>query len=290
VGKMMSRNSIFKILISTGPVLIFSVFSSLVVFLIYNLGENFTDLVAGKEFASVIFGLFKELKDPIAGTLMITVFSVGISTPAGIITGVYLHEYASKKVKKHGIDLFRYLSSLPSIIIGVFGLVMIISLNHFFGSSIRTGIFISAISLSILILPYIVHSTVNALSMIPESTRFTALSLGAKKYQNILFVLLPESISGILGGVVLSIGRAAEDTAVIMLTGAAAFAGIPSKLNDAFEALPFFIYYKSSEYQGSLEMTEIFLSSIIIILISTIFITTAGKISGKIKKGNRGIK
>ena len=286
----MRKNRIFKKVILIGPALILSLFTGLLIFLIFNLMSNFIDLMSKMEVSNILIRLIKDLKDPIAGTLMITMFSVIISTPIGVITGVYLHEYSKGFFRKQGINLFRYLSSLPSIVIGVFGLIMIISINHFFGSNIRTGILISAISLSILILPYIVQSTVNALSMIPESTRVTALTLGAKKYQNIIHVLLPESISGILGGIVLSIGRAAEDTAVIMLTGAAAFAGIPSKLNDAFEALPFFIYYKSSECQGSFEMTEIFLSSLIIITISTIFIMTADKISMKLKNRSKGIK
>ena len=145
----------------------------------------------------------------------------------------------------------------------------VITLNSLLAGGARTGFAVSAASLALLILPYIVQSTTGALSMVSGEIRITALSLGAKKYQNILFVLLPECVQGILGGIVLSIGRAAEDTAVIMLTGAAAYAGIPSGFNDAFEALPFFIYYKSSEYQGKMETAEIFIASAIIIIIST---------------------
>lgn len=287
---MSIKNNIFKVSIYSGPVLVFILIAGLMYFLFYNLILQFAEIFKEAEPDKIILKLYKDLKDPVVGTLLITFASVIISTPLGIITGIYLHEYAGAGMRRHGINLFRYLSSLPSIVIGVFGLVLIISLNHLFGTGIRTGMMISALSLAFLVLPYIVHSTVNALSMIPETTRITALSLGAKKYQNIFHVLLPESISGIFGGIVLSIGRAAEDTAVIMLTGAAAFAGIPSKLNDSFEALPFFIYYKSSEYQGKLELTEIFLASLIIIIISIVFILTADKISSKMKKKSKGIK
>jgi len=287
---MSLKNKAFKFFAYLGPVFILLVFAGLLSFIFFNLYQNFTELSKEQTCLSIFLELFADLKSPIAGTLLITISSVAISTPIGIITGIYLHEYAGEKIRIHGINLFKYLSTIPSIIIGVFGLVMIISINQFFDRNLRTGLTVSALSLSLLILPYIVQSTVNALSMIPKDLRVTALSIGAKKHQNIIYILLPECITAILGGVVLSIGRAAEDTAVIMLTGAAAFAGIPSKFNDAFEALPFFIYYKSSESQGTLELAHIFTASLIIIVISTLFIFSADKITQKFHRKLKGIK
>jgi len=284
---MSAKNSLFKIFTLSGPLLVFTIFITMILFLIYNLQLNVTELLQDNNLITVIFELLQNLKSPIIGTLMITFFSVLIAAPAGIITGIYLHEYAGSRVKMHGINLFKYLSSAPSIIIGVCGLVLIITLNHLLYSQLRTGLFVSAISLALLVLPYMVHSTVNALAMIPAEIRLTAVALGAKKHQNIIRVLLPEAITPILSGIVLSIGRSAEDTAVIMLTGAAAFAGIPAKFNDAFEALPFFIYYKSSEAQGAQDLALIFSAAIIIIVISSLFIYIADR---TVKKFERRIK
>lgn len=287
---MRPKKILFSMLLRTGPGLIISILAGLAVFIIWNLYFRILQAAENKETAEIIIRFWKDLKDPVAGTVLVTLAAVAIAAPAGIVTGIYLHEYAGSKISKFGIDLFRYLSSVPSIIIGVFGLIMIISLNSVLDSGARTGFAVSAVSLALLVLPYIVQSTAGALSMVPEDIRLTALSLGAKKYQNILFVLLPECVQGILGGIVLSIGRAAEDTAVIMLTGAAAYAGIPSGINDAFEALPFFIYYKSSEYQGSLETAEIFIASAIIIIISTVFILAAEKMSVLMRSKMKGEK
>lgn len=287
---MIKRRVIFKIVMASGPLIITVLLAALAYFILSNIYFKTVEAAQGKEMFKVLLSVWKDIKNPISGTLIVTAGSIIIAAPLGIMTGVYLHEYSSPKISVFGINLFRYLSSVPSIVIGVFGLIMILSLNHIFGVGIRTGLLISVLSLSMLVLPYIVQSTFSALSMVPDSLRNTSLSLGAKKYQNIIYVLLPESIHGILAGVVLSIGRAAEDTAVIMLTGAAAFAGIPSAINDSFEALPFFIYYKSSEYQGKIELAEIFIAAALIIIISGLFILLSERISSGMKKKFRGEK
>lgn len=287
---MRVKKTAFGLFLRTGPLLLIAILTGLAVFIIWNLFARTAMAAEDTAAAEIILKFWKDLKDPVAGTVLITLAAVAIAAPSGIITGIYLHEYADRRISRFGTDLFRYLSSVPSIIIGVFGLIMIISLNSLLDGGARTGFAVSAVSLALLVLPYIVQSTAGALSMVPEDIRLTALSLGAKKYQNILFVLLPECVQGILGGIVLSIGRAAEDTAVIMLTGAAAYAGIPSGLNDAFEALPFFIYYKSSEYQGKMETAEIFIASAVIIIISTAFIIAAERLSTLMKSKMKGEK
>ncbi len=91
--------------------------------------------------------------------------------------------------------------------------------------------------------------------------------LGATKMQNIFFVLLSASFSGIISGIILSIGRCAEDTAVIMLTGAVATAGIPKSIFSGFEALPFYIYYISSQYTDDMELMKGYGACLILLLI-----------------------
>ncbi|MBN1969383.1 MAG: ABC transporter permease subunit [Candidatus Delongbacteria bacterium] len=283
-------NKLFRFFSYIGPIIISIIIIGLIYFLVLSIIENFIKIDNVKLDMKFINTVYLDLKSPIVGTLLITFASVIISIPVGIATAVYLNEYSGKKFRNFGVNLFKYLSSVPSIIIGLFGLVLIITMNKIFNSDFRTGIAVSVFSLTLLILPYIVYSTISALSMVSDDLRITALSLGAKKYQNIIKVLLPESLIGVLGGIILSIGRAAEDTAVIMLTGVAAFAGIPSKFNDSYEALPFFIYYRSGEAQTDFEVLEMFVAALLLILISGLMTFFAGRMSEKFKRKLKGLK
>jgi phosphate transport system permease protein len=95
-----------------------------------------------------------------------------------------------------------------------------------------------------------------SLEELPSDIRRTALALGATRLQNIAYVLIPNALSGISSGVFLAIGRCAEDTAVILLTGVVATAGVPSSLLSQYEALPFYIYYISSQYSNPAELSN----------------------------------
>jgi len=83
--------------------------------------------------------------------------------------------------------------------------------------------------------------------------------------QNIIYVLIPKSLSGIISGVILAIGRCAEDTAVIMLTGVVASAGVPKSLLANYEALPFYIYYISSQYMNEEELSSGYGAAIVLL-------------------------
>ena len=85
--------------------------------------------------------------------------------------------------------------------------------------------------------------------------------------QNLFRVLLPQSLPGLLSGIILAIGRCAEDTAVIMLTGVVASAGVPQSLLSNYEALPFYIYYVSSQYADQRELATGYGASILLLLI-----------------------
>ncbi len=219
-----------------------------------------------------------ELFPPIVGTILITFFSVAIATPVGVVTGIFISEYCSLKIKEFLIFIFKMLSSLPSILYGLFGFIMMLTINKIFNSDFKPCFFLSALSLSFLILPYIVHATIVGFSQIDFQLRELPLTLGAKKYQAIFKVYLPEAISFISSGIALAIGRAAEDTAVIMLTGVAAFAGIPSSLLAPYEALPFFIFYSTQENVTNEKIKLIYLAALIIIVISSIFIFLSKKV------------
>lgn len=224
----------------------------------------------------VLDGLFPA----IVGTILLVILTICFAIPVGIGAGIYLAEYADYHTKRVVNIFFDTLSAIPSIVIGLFGLSLIIFINKYLHTRIYTGLIISSLSLAVLVLPYIVRSTELALEGIPLSTRIAALSLGATKIQNILYVLLPKSLPGILSGVLLSVGRCASDVAVIMLTGAVANAGVPRSIFDNYEALPFFIFYISSEYRNNAELMNGYSASLILLIIC-IFLFIISTIMGK---------
>jgi phosphate transport system permease protein len=200
--------------------------------------------------------VFDGLFPAIIGTLLLIVLSISFAVPTGLATGIFLAEYCPPQIKWFFSLLFDILAGIPSIVIGLFGFSLTIFLHHYLYSRLFPCLLISALSLAFLVLPYIIRTTQVALETLPLHLRLTAPGLGATKLQNIFHVLLPSSMGSILNGIILAIGRCAEDTAVIMLTGAVAVAGIPKSVFSNFEALPFYIYYISSEYADNSELIK----------------------------------
>lgn len=211
----------------------------------------------------VFGGLFPAM----VGTFLLIILSVGIALPLGLCAGIYLAEYASPKARTVFGFMVDLLAGIPSIVVGLFGFSITIFLHHVYNSRIYPCLLISALSLAFLVLPYIIKTTQGAIERIPLLTRLTAPGLGATKLQNVMLVLLPLALSDIISGVVLAIGRCAEDTAVIMLTGVVATAGVPRSLFASFEALPFFIYYTASEYTDPAELVKGYGAALILLLI-----------------------
>ena len=211
--------------------------------------------------------VFGGLFPAIVGTLFLVALSIGIALPFGLASGIFLAEYASSRVKWFLSLVFDILAGIPSIVVGLFGFSITIFLHHFFSGKIFPCLLISSLSLSFLVLPYIIRTTQISLESLPLQVRVTAPCLGATKLENIFYVLLPSSMSGIISGIVLAIGRCAEDTAVIMLTGAVATAGIPKSVFSSFEALPFYIYYMASEYSGPSQLMKGYGAALILLII-----------------------
>jgi phosphate transport system permease protein len=131
---------------------------------------------------------------------------------------------------------------------------------------------LSSACIALLVLPYLIRLTQIALEGLPEHVRLLGPSLGYTRWQNIRHVLLPSAGTAIFSGIVLAIGRAAEDTAVIMLTGVVANAGIPRALSDKFEALPFSIFYLTAEHRDDFELQKAFGSALVLLaLTGTLF-------------------
>lgn len=219
--------------------------------------------------------VFNGLFPAIVGTLILIILSVCWAIPMGIGSGIYLAEYATGKTKKILNVFFDILAGLPSIVVGLFGFSITVFLNKHLSDHIYPCLFISSLALAFLVLPYIIRTTQAALEEVPVLLRMTAPALGASKLQNIIRVLLPQSLSGIISGVILATGRCAEDTAVIMLTGVVASTGIPGSLFSNYEALPFYIYYISSQYSNQKELTTAYGAALILLSICLILFSLA---------------
>jgi phosphate transport system permease protein len=219
--------------------------------------------------------VFDGIWPAMAGTLFLVLLSAGMAIPVGVAAGIYLSEYASDKMHAFSTFAVDLLAGIPSIVMGLFGFSMIIVLRRIFVPEAKTCIFLAAVCIAMLILPYMVRTTMNALTGIPENLRLIGPGLGLTQWQNIRYILLPVSGRGILSGVILSVGRAAEDTAVILLTGVVAQASIPKSLWGKFEALPFRIFYLAAEHRSPEQLNQAFGAALILLIMTGVLFSLA---------------
>ncbi len=180
----------------------------------------------------------------ILGTFYLALGAVIFALPIGVLSGMYLNEYAQDnfflRILKVGIN---NLAGVPSIVFGLFGLAVFVKFFGF-GVSILSG----SLTLGIMILPVIISTTIESLKTVPDSFREAALGIGATKWQTIKEIVLPSALPGILTGVVLAIGRAAGETAPILFTAATFFSKkLPSSILSPVQALPYHIYALMTE-------------------------------------------
>lgn len=218
------------------------------------------------------------------GTLCLIALTILLALLPGIGCGIFLAEYAPCRLKNWGNSIIDTLAGTPSIIMGLFGFTLILFLRNTFWPEANTSLILAASCLALLVLPVIIVNTREALESVPAETRISAATLGMSKIQCIRYLLLPTVSRGILSGVILAIGRSAEDTAVIMLTGAVANSGLPDGLGSKFEALPFSIYVTAAEYQDELELAQGFGSALVLLCFSSIILFCATMIEKRFKQ------
>ena len=181
----------------------------------------------------------------IVGTLFLALGTIGIALPLGMATAVYLSEYAKVGRFTRTVRLaIVTLAGVPSIVFGLFGLGLFVIFLRF-GASILAG----CLTLACMILPIIIVSSEEALRAVPQSLREGSLALGATKWQTIYKNVLPYSMSGMLTGSILGIGRAAGETAPILLTVAAFYLPkLPKSVFDQVMALPYHLYVLATQH------------------------------------------
>ena len=179
----------------------------------------------------------------IVGTFFLIVGSSIISFPIGIMSGIYMNEYATNgKVVRFIRIMTNNLSGVPSVVFGLFGMSLFVNALGW-GDSIIAGSF----TLALMSLPLIIRTTEEALKSIDDSFRHGSLALGATKLQTIRRVVLPMAFPNIITGLILSVGRVSGETAPILFTVAAYFLPqLPGSIFDQCMALPYHLYVIST--------------------------------------------
>jgi len=180
----------------------------------------------------------------IVGTILLVVGTMLFSLPLGVLSAIYLVEYARDNFFTRLIKLSVVnLSGIPSIVYGLFGFTLFVVFLRL-GTSILAG----SLTLAIMSLPVIITATKEALESVPASFREISLSLGATKWQTVRYCVLPYAVPGILTGTVLSLSRAAGETAPILFTVAAFYLPrLPRSVFDQVMALPYHLYVISTQ-------------------------------------------
>lgn len=179
----------------------------------------------------------------IVGTFYLILGSSLISFPIGIMSGIYMNEYATNgKLVRFIRVMTNNLSGVPSVVFGLFGMSLFVNTLGW-GDSIIAGSF----TLALMSLPLIIRTTEEALKSIDDSFRHGSLALGASKLQTIQRVVLPMAFSNIITGLILSVGRVSGETAPILFTVAAYFLPqLPESIFDQCMALPYHLYVIST--------------------------------------------
>ncbi len=181
----------------------------------------------------------------IFGTFLVTLITALLAVPLGMCSAIYLNEYATQGRLTRLIRLsIRNLSGVPSIVYGLFGVILFVNIMRFGTSVLSAGL-----TLGLMTLPWTITASEEALKTVPNSYREGALALGATKWQSIRTNVLPYAVPGMLTGTVLGLARAAGETAPILFTGAAFFLPyLPKSPGDQFMALPYHLYIMATQH------------------------------------------
>ena len=221
----------------------------------------------------------------ILGTFLLSTGAIFFALPLGLLTAIWLTEYNSGhrgfiRVIRVAVDS---LAGVPSIVFGLFGLAFFVKFMGF-GVSILSG----SLVLGILILPTIIRTAEEAILSVPKTFKEASLALGATQWQTAYKIILPNALPGILTGVILSIGRAAGETAPILMTAATFFTmRLPNSLFSEVMALPYHIYALMTEGTSPKQLGIAYGTALVLLVLVLIINSIAIIIRNKIKKDRK---
>ncbi|MDR2942876.1 MAG: phosphate ABC transporter permease PstA [Treponema sp.] len=221
---------------------------------------------------SFLFGKEDGILPMIVTTLYVVLVSIITALPIGIATAVFLNEYSGNSPLIRILRLaIETLAGIPSIIYGLFGLLMFCRMLNF-GQSIIAGAF----TLSIMILPVIIRTTEESLKSIPDTFREGSLALGATKFQTIVHVVLPSALPGIVTSVILAVGRVVGESAPVLLT-VGLTKNMPRTIFESGRTLTIHLYYLTNEAVRPEDFGIAFATAFVLIIL-VVIINTATKI------------
>ena len=233
--------------------------------------------------------IFGGIGPEVLGTIYLTLGAMFFAVPMGVIAAIYLCEYARAG---RVISLLRIcistLAGVPSIVFGLFGLAFFLNTIHISNSK---SVLAGSLTLALLILPTIIRASEEAILAVPRTYKEAALSLGAGRWHTIMTVILPAALPGILTGTVISMGRAAGETAPIIFT-AAVSVGRPllplQALSQPTPALPWNIYNLCTEHEAADEIRHVqygmvFTLVALVLLLNIFAIVMRARISKKLR-------
>ena len=205
----------------------------------------------------------------IVGTVCLMVGAIVFSFPIGVMSGIYINEYAKDGfIKKFIKQMTNNLAGVPSIVFGLFGMAMFVQ-GFKFGDSILAG----SLTLGLLVLPVVIRTTEEALKSIDNSFRIGSLALGASKFQTITRVIFPMAVPNIITGLILSMGRISGETAPILFTVAAYFLPkLPHSVFDQVMALPYHLYVISTSGTNVVESRKMAYGTAVVLILIVLFL------------------
>ncbi|MDR3076531.1 MAG: phosphate ABC transporter permease PstA [Synergistaceae bacterium] len=210
---------------------------------------------------------------PLVGSLQLTAVSMMFAFPIGVLTAVYFSEYSADGALTKILRLaVRSLASVPSVVLGLFGLAFFCTFLRFGTSLLSAGL-----TLGCLALPTLITASETALLNVPREFRDASYALGATQWQTIYRVVLPSAMPGIITGGILCIGRVAGETAPIMFTGAVFFApGFARNIFDTVMALPYHIYVLATAGTHIDKTEPLQYGTILVLLVMVLGVSMAG--------------
>jgi phosphate transport system permease protein len=200
---------------------------------------------------------------PLLGTIYLMAIVAAFAIPIGVLSAVYLVEYQrSSRMRSIWRIVVANLAGVPSIVYGLLGLGLFVYFLEFGRSLIASGL-----TLGVLVLPIVIAASREAIQAVPPSVREASLALGATKWETVRHHVLPYAMPGILTGVILSLSRAAGETAPILLTGVAFYmSGPPTSLFSQFTALPYHIYAVATQTMSGMSGSPMVYGSALVLM------------------------
>lgn len=271
---MKTKSVIFKTFVYTAAALTFAI----LIFIIADLFIKGVPYIKPEMFALKYSSSNLSMMPAIINTMIMVVLAILMAGPVGIITAIYLNEYASstnfliKPVKLTS----QTLAGIPSIVYGLFGSLFFVT---FLGW--KYSLLAGACTLAIMILPIVITSTEEALLSVSKDLREASFGLGAMNLRTIFRIVLPSAMPGILAGIVLSVGRIVGETAALIFT-AGSSPRIPRNLFSSGRTLSTHMYILSGE---GMHKNEAYATGVILILVVLVMNFISSRMAKGIGKG-----